>query len=109
VTTQLQRRFWNPALRQHIEGLEAEVVRLREERDRLADLLRRVEPELIPNHDDAEALATKFGLGPLGRGDFIREIREALVSLPGREDAKQPERGRQDSVKLFLGDDLREP
>jgi hypothetical protein len=45
--------------------------------DRLAALLARVEPELIPNHDAAVVLSQKFGLGSI-HSALVYDIREAL-------------------------------
>jgi hypothetical protein len=64
-----------------VERLNETIERLQGERDRLAELLHRVEPELVPNHDEANALSSKLGLGPIGAVDLIREIREALAGV----------------------------
>lgn len=54
--------------------------------DALADAieaLRRVEEKLVPNHDAANEVAQKFGLGPIGAVEFVVAIREVLARLDG--------------------------
>ena len=60
-----------------------EVRRLEEQYQTARDLLARVQPELVPNHDTANDLRAKFGLG--GSPDIVTDIRTFLDSNPARE------------------------
>ncbi len=71
-----------------LDALLAEVGALRRENDRLRELLLRVEPELVPNHDEAQALADKFGLGRVAKSTLVEDIRAALAGT-----ADGPQRG----------------
>ena len=47
-----------------------------------AQLLTRVEPELVPNHDAAEELAARFGLRRSAASHLVEDIREFLANAP---------------------------
>ena len=51
--------------------------------ERATELLARVEPELVPNHDAAQELADKFGLGRVSRTHLVEDIREFLAVIEG--------------------------
>jgi hypothetical protein len=70
-----------------LEAVAAEVERLREERDRLYDVM---EAQLVHERDGGELTEAAFHRL---RHLLLIAQREALVSLPDREDAQQQEQG----------------
>jgi len=61
-----------------LEDLTNERDKLAEQLRELRELLARVEPELVPNYDEAERVARKFGLWP-SKTTLIVDIRAALA------------------------------
>jgi hypothetical protein len=79
-----------------------------------AEMLARIEPELLPNHDTALALARKFGLDASAAEKLVNELRELLARLaeivpaertPGESDENLAARVEEAQRLLQAGDE----